>query len=355
MEAVRRALVVAPVAALVAVGAPGVLRPGALGAVDPPWNPPPCPPGSAASGTPAWYRLDARLDEAGTLAGQRLHVGPLAGGAERAIDLPAESFSSGPVHGLVLAGDDDGQRSRLRIMDVGAGCAVDAGTSEDVIRSAILDADGRTVIEHRVDRSSRADLGVWARPAAADVAARLLPPPAADAAYGRTFSTDLAFADDGRLVVASCGELACRTRILDRRTGHVDRVDRSGPVIGVAGGRVVAWSVCPGLPCSIDAIDPNTGQRRHLVDGDGPAALGSGVLVAVTRSGLRLVDVRTGATHATPVADGLPIRGGSKAASGADLGAGEVLLAPDGRLALPAATRLDPVTGSSAGLGGTDR
>jgi hypothetical protein len=354
MEAVRRELVVAPFAALVAIGALGVLRPDALGAVDPPWDPPPCSAGSTAPATGAWYHLAPQLDRSGTLASNRLTVGPLGDGTRRPIDLPPESFASGPLHGLVLVGDDDGRRSRLRIVDVGRSCAVEAGTTRDVVRSALLDADGRTVIEHRVDRSTRADLGVWRRPASG-TPRQLLAGQGHDQQYGPTFATDLAWSADGRLVVASCGELACRTRVLDPRTGHVDRVERTGPSVGVAGDIVVAWAVCPGMPCGIDLVDLATGLPRRLLEGDGPATLGGpggDVLVASTSGGLRLVDLGTGAARpATSSVAGAPVRGGSKAEAGADLPPGEVLLAPGGRFERPDdAIRLDPVTGAAAGL-----
>ena len=51
----------------------------------------------------------------------------------------------------------------------------------------------------------------------------------ADAELGRTFSTELLVAADGRLVVSSCGAQACRVRVLDPATGRVDRVTRHRP------------------------------------------------------------------------------------------------------------------------------
>ena len=109
-------------------------------------------------GAGAWYRLDPVLDRTGTLAAQRLTAG-IAGQPSRQLDLAPESFASGPVGGLVLAGEDDGTVSRLRLLDPARGCATAVADEPAVIRSAVLDPDGRSIVEHRVDRTTRADLG----------------------------------------------------------------------------------------------------------------------------------------------------------------------------------------------------
>ena len=83
----------------------------------------------------------------------------------------------------------------------------------------------------RVDRATRADLGIWrrrstaARPHARS-SVRLRP----TTAFGRTFSTDFTWDAAGdRLAVQSCGELACRIRVIDagRRSDRDPR--RPGP------------------------------------------------------------------------------------------------------------------------------
>src|SRR5450759_4222009 len=129
MEHVRRIPVLAPIATILVVGALALTRPAMLRAADPPWAPPPCPPGIAAAsgGGAAWFSLDPDLDPEGSVAGQRLTLGDLAGGPARRLDLPPESFASGPVAGRILVGDDDGRMSRLRVVDVAAGCVTEIG------------------------------------------------------------------------------------------------------------------------------------------------------------------------------------------------------------------------------------
>src|SRR5262245_41731174 len=151
--------------------------PGPVGAADPPWDPPPCPaaagpPGSSGGGIVGsiagriaaakvdgvpWFRLDPVLDAGGTLVARRLAVGDAAAGSRRRLDLAAESFATGPFGPVVLVGSDDGRRSTLRIVDPVAGCADAAGAAASVVRSALLKHDGLAMVEHRVDRATRAD------------------------------------------------------------------------------------------------------------------------------------------------------------------------------------------------------
>lgn len=346
MEHVRRTRVLTPFAAILVVGAVALTRPAMLRAADPPWDPPPCPPDvAAASGSgAAWFSLDPDLDASGTLVGQRLTLGDLAGGPARRLDLPPESFASGPVAGRILVGDDDGTMSRLRVVDVAAGCVTEIGQEVSVVRGAVLSPDGRFAWEHRVNRVNRADEGVWLRPVGDVATTRILPGLQADPAIGPTFSTELAFTDDGRLTVASCGVRQCRIRVLDPGSGRVDRVDGTGPLLGVSGDRLVAYGACYGFPCPIDGIDLRTGRRTRLVDAAGPAALagaGGRQLVHETAPGsLAVLDLETlRRTTVAGAGEGLPVRRGSGATSGADVPAGNLLLAPAGHLASPASAR----------------
>ena len=82
-----------------------------------------------------------------------------------------------------------------------------------------------TLYEFRVGRADRADLGVWRRVAGDRTAERVLPPLGADAAFGRTWLTELGWSTDGRrLTVSSCAEVACRVRVLDLDDGSVRAV-----------------------------------------------------------------------------------------------------------------------------------
>ena len=153
------------------------------------------------------------------------------------------------------------------------------------------------MFEFRVDRASRADLGVWRRsvsPAAEP--ARLVGPIPVDARFGRTWSTSLAWSDDGRrLASQSCAELACRTRLIDPQTGATTTVAGidQGRMVGVADGRLVTYLACRGLPCPIVAVDIATGARQILTTNGGQAVL------VRTEAGPRLVHERGAGPQAT--------------------------------------------------------
>lgn len=359
MEVIRFARAILPLAAVALLGPPGAAGPPAFAAADLPWDPPAClaPPVAAPPEIGvAWYRLDQVLDSTGSLAGQRLTVG-VAGRRARQVALPPESFASGPVAGVVLVGDDDGARSRLRAVDPGRGCATTVAEDAAVIRGAILAPDGAAEMEHRVDRVTREDLGVWRRSTRGGNAVRLLPGLAPDAAHGRTFATDLRWAPDGRLSVASCGQLVCRSRLVDPASGVVAATDGTGPVLGVAAGRVIAYAPCDGFPCAIVAVDPTTGGIDTLVPDAGPATVGGphdATLVFEHAGRLTTLDLPTGAHAELAASDGLvPVRTGSGATAGLDLPRGELLLAstdaaPDpstARRLNRAATRIEPAIG----------
>jgi len=347
MESTRW-LKVAPLALAVVAGAVGIGRPMVGAAGDPPWEPPPCPTGEDAGppGAPAWYRLDPVLDRQGALASVRLTVGT-AGAPSRWIALAPESFASGPVGGLVLAGSDDGSASHLRLLDPGRGCASAMADEAAVIRSAVLARDGRSVYEHRVDRGSRADLGVWRRTLGAEGAAagtpvRVLPGLPADTVHGRTFTTELLVADDGRLVVSSCGLGACRDRVLDPSDGTVGRVEDVGPALGVDGGRLIARAVCAGDPCPVLAVELATGHRQVVIESASAASLDGGTLV-YEAAGARVasLELATGRRSGPIDAGGIPIRRGSLASAGGEVPAGSVALAPGGRPTAAAIRVLD--------------
>jgi hypothetical protein len=355
MELSRWFRVIAPLAAIAVIGAVGLVRPPSLQAGDPPWDPPPCPPGhlSAGSGA-AWYSLEPVLDTNGWLSGRRLLVGDRAGSLTRRLDLPPEAFASGPVGGRVLVGDDDGTRSRLRVVDVAAGCAEELGREASVVRSAVLSADGSAAWEHRVNRVTRADEGVWRRSRAGGGSVRVLPGLALETGDGPTFSTELLQALDGRLSVASCGEERCHIRVLDPGTGHVARIDDTGPLLGLVRGRAIAYAVCPGLPCPVESIDIASGRRTTLIADAGPAALAGAArpVVVHERSDGRLETVDLVSLRRVLLArpgPGSPIRTGSMATGGADIPVGWVLVAPDGRFADPGMARVvDPDSGTVA-------
>jgi hypothetical protein len=295
----------------------------------------------ASGGTGSWYRLDGVLS-GGTLVGQTAIIGR-ADGTGWTLRLAPEGFVAAPLGGLVVVGSDDGRRSTLTVVDAIAGCAWSAAASSDIVRGAVLAPDGRSWFEHRLRREDRADLGVWRRDAPDDPGRRVLPPLAPDERFGITWSTRLGWDVDGRrLVVQTCGEVACRTRILDPETGGVQAVSdpELGASVGLVGDALVVRGACRGLPCPVVAVDVDDGSRRSLSDGAGLAtvvAAGQGDAFVVVET-----DPTGGRLRALDVDDGTPVDLGAldsaarlvtaSSGSGAALPIGAVLVAPDGRV-----------------------
>ena len=332
---------------VIAVAAVGSLATLASGASPAPWTPSRCATGgdrvaAARTTDPArpdqlrlapWYRVDPRLDRSGTLAGQRLSLGTDGARASHFVDLPAESFAAGPFGRLILVGRDDGVTSTLAAIDAAAGCAIALTTEPSVIRRATIDPGGTTVYEMRVDRATRADLGIWSAPLdGTRPAVQVLGPIEPDDRFGPTFSTEFAWdASNAHLAVQSCGESFCRVRVLDPASGAATTVDDPdlGSMVGLDRDRLVAYEACPGLPCPIVAIDVPTGERQVLADAASVA------VVVATADGARLV-------HEVLDASGIGLRSVAlDGSASADLGrlADGLRLQPDARLA-EAATRV---------------
>lgn len=310
---------------------------------------PVCRPGTQAGGDQvatvrgaAWYRIDPILGAAGGLDGQRLIVGRVgrAGGFE--LPLAVESFASGPSRGRILVGNDDGQRSVVRIVDVARRCSVLVHEGPELVRRAVFDAAGDGILEFRLDRRSRADLGVWSRPARGARPTRLLGPLAPNERIGRVFATGLSWSSDGRrLVVTSCGEAACLARIVDRATGRVTTVDdaRIGEVIGLFGEDLVAYGGCPGLPCEIVVMNLRTGRVRDIATLAGLATSSvvdkRGVVAFedyMARGHVRLVSLDGTARRTMALDKGLRIVPGSdRALAAIELPAGVIALAVGSR------------------------
>ena len=335
MESLRWIRGAVPVATLALMGAAALARPSLLEAADPPWDPPSCPAatGAPAIVVPAWYRLDGVVDETGTLSGHRLTVGAL-GEPGRAIPLPPESFATGPVEGRVLVGADDGSRSRLELLNVGRGCRTVVADEAAVVRSALVTPDAAAVVEHRVDRTSRADLGIWRVPAAGGPATRIVAGIAPDARYGPTFSTELRWAPDGRLAVTACGESRCRTRLVAVASGRATAFGPTGPVLGVTSdGALIANAGCGGFPCAIVRREPGR-DAVVLVERAGLATMaGDRVVFEAGPGRLAVIDALTGSLSRLDEADGLtPVATGSHARAGASRADDAALLVLGSRL-----------------------
>ena len=336
------------VAALAAVSA---IASSTAGAPPASWRPPACagPPVLTEGAIGTWYRLDPTLVD-GTYVGQRLSVGAGSVSARR-LDLPPESFATGPSGGAVLSGSDDGSRSQLSLIDVEDGCAWSLGASTDVIRNGVLAPNGGSIVESRVDRRSRADLGVWQRPLDGSAPTRLLPPIAADDRFGPTWLTDLTWSDDGStLVVGSCGETACRYRVVPDTGAVMTIADPDlGALVGLADGHLVARGSCRGLPCPIVSIDVRGRGRASLVDTAGRALLardsgGRSLVVYESNpdgSALEGIapDGRGPATVAAPPPGLRLVADASWSGGAAEHPADELVFGPDGRLPIDGSRR----------------
>jgi hypothetical protein len=320
------------------------------------------PAASATRGVPStpddatWYRIDPVVDSAGELTGQRLALGRVADRSWFGLELAVESFASGPSGGLVVVGDDDGRRSIVRLVDVAGRCATVVHDDPDVVRRAILEASGEAIVEFRLQREARADLGVWRRPLDGSPARRILDPLPANARIGLVFSTELAWSADGRrLVVTSCGEAFCLARIVEPATGRVVTLDEAGigEPIGLIGDELVAYGACPALPCRIVSRSLATGRTRALTEVAGLATVaptGGGVVVFEATADGRLASVRVDGTGRAD----LPLEAGQRlvpaahrALAAIELPAGLVAVAADGRpaAAVQPAMLIDVATG----------
>ncbi len=167
------------------------------------------------------------------------------------------------------------------------------------------------------------------------------------ARFGRTWSTEFTWSLDGdRLAVQSCGETACRTRAFEpAEAGRPVRLVADpaiGPLVGLAGPRIVSYAACRGLPCPLVSVDADTGGQVQLTDAAGLATLagaGAGARVLHESDGPAGRHLRSISLDGHDAADLGAIPAGlrltpdaARSASGTRLPADWVLLAPDGRL-----------------------
>ena len=168
------------------------------------------------------------------------------------LGLAREAFATGPFGAVVLVGSDDGTTSRVQAVDVASGCAWPIADERDVIRRATIDPTGAFIYEMRVDRATRADLGIWRRAVAGTEAVqRVLGGLLSDARFGRTFSTEFTWDVAGdRLAVQSCGELSCRIRVISPGGGPVVTLDSPdlGTIVGLDGDHAVTYEACRDSP-----------------------------------------------------------------------------------------------------------
>ena len=328
---------------IAAIAAVAAIASTTAGAPPPIWDPPDCPglPWVGARPSAAWFRLDPEL-AAGTFVGQRLTIGNAERATEWRMELDAESFAAQPRGGTVLLGTDDGRVSRLSLIDVSGGCRWAVGTSRDVVRSALATPDGTAVVEHRVDRRTRADLGIWRRPFDGTASTRLLAAIPSDDRFGPTWVTELGWSEDGeRLVISSCGEVACRFRIVAATGGAVTSIaDPSlGSFVGMADDHLVVREACRGLPCALVSRAIAGDERIVLEEAAGLAVMsrdGEGRSVVVHERDAGLQAIRADGSDARPLAsppDGLRLVAGvAWSASGAEHEPDGLVFGPEGRV-----------------------
>lgn len=332
---------------IAAVAAVAAIASTTAGAPPPIWDPPDCPGRPSVGSRPgaAWFRLEPDLS-AGTLVGQRLTIGDAERATAWRMDLDAESFAAQPRGGTVLITSDDGRASRLVLIDVSDGCRWAVATSRDVVRSALSTPDGTALVEHRVDRRTRADLGVWRRPFDGTTPTRLLQAIPADERFGPTWVTELGWSEDGEsLVVTSCGEIACRYRVVPAAGGAVTTIADSslGSFVGMSDGRLIARGACRGLPCPLVSRAVGGDAIVTLDAATGPAVLSrdaDGRSVVVHERETELLAVRPDGSDARPLAaapDGFRLVAGvAWSSSGAEHPPDRLLFGPDGRVPLDA-------------------
>ena len=212
--------------------------------------------GRAAARGSSWSAREI-LDRTGTLAGWMLVV-DTPGAPPLGIQLPPESSVSEPIDDRAVVTADDGTSSLVVVITALEGCATRVARLDAVARSGILRGRDGSVWLHAVDRSSRRDLGVWSVISPGDDPELVTAPLAADdpavLAVGRVFATGLRLDTDGdRLAVQSCGERACRTRVVDLGTGREWRIDgpHQGPLVAFGSGRATFRDACPDAPCPV--------------------------------------------------------------------------------------------------------
>ena len=351
---------------IAALGAMAAIASTTAGAPAPVWDPPGCAGPAAVATAPvgAWFRLDPILTD-GEYVGQWLSLGTPDPGSGRRLELDRESFATGPTNGAVLVGVDDARASSLTLVDVANACAWPIGTSRDVIRNAIVHPSGDSIIESRVDRRSWGDLGIWRRRFDGTPAVRVLPPIGADDRFGPTWRTDLAWGDDGTtLVVGSCGEAACRYRLVmsgAATTAPTTIADPMlGALVGLAGDRLVTRQACRGLPCPIVSTGIHGAVSDVLADDAGLAVMarderGRTVVVHETDAGGRGIgSMRPDGSDrqvlpAPPFGSRL-VADAAWAAGAAEHPADALVFGPDGRVAPDAArsTLLRPLWSEAA-------
>jgi hypothetical protein len=302
----------------------------------------------------AWWRLAERLDANGFMVGRALVLGQ-RGAVRLTLELKNETLASGPVGGLVALTTDDGSASEIRLVSIAKACSWTVHRTSDLLRGAFLDPADGSVIAHVLNRSTREDLGTWRYSTTAATPALVLAA-LPQAALGRVFSTDYRLDAEGRrLAVQSCSDTACVTRIVDLVDASKPLITidgAQGQVVGFAGGRLVTWAQCVGLPCGIVAWDVAARTSTEIVDrAESAAVTDDGEFLLAVKDSIRNRTIRVAADRGGEVAvrgvarDEQVLAGGVTGFAGYEGGPDEVGLAiPNGtpRAFRPSAAEVFP-------------
>ena len=282
------ALAVSRFQAGAAAGGPAPLAPAGACPGSPIANEPVRPALVADQGT--WWTMSGTLDANGALVGRQLALGR-GGAPSLAMDLPPDAMASGPTSGIVALTSDDGRHSQIRLVATDKGCSFLVHEGAEVARGAIVDPRDGSILVHRIDRDSRADLGTWRYSSDGMGDPTLVAPGLEpDPQRGPNWVTDLRLGPDGSLLaVQSCTDAGCLTRIFDLQEGSVPvaRFEGSqGPLIGLTATTALTWEACVGFPCAIQSWDLGTGVAATIVASAESAAVSANgrFLVAVTDS-----------------------------------------------------------------------
>ncbi|MBI2762526.1 MAG: hypothetical protein HYX54_02045 [Chloroflexi bacterium] len=227
-----------------------------------------------------WFQLDST--GATSITGYRLTAGKLGWVGSFTVDLPNPAFAAGPFGDRILYGGDDGNTSEVAALSLVDGTRRVLLTSDQPVWRATLDRDATNLYYVLLDRTTRADLGIWRlRLDGSSKAEMVMTAPAWVAEIQPATGTEFVWGPAGDvLAVYSCGlGVGCRTRVLDVATGKVrsyDEVPLHGGVIGMTASEYIASENCPGLPCPLFRVDLATGRTTTLV---GEAGAGDAVFV----------------------------------------------------------------------------
>ena len=106
-----------------------------------------------------WFQLDST--GAASVTGYQLTAGKLGWVGSFTVDLPNPAFAAGPFGDLVLYGGDDGTRSEVAVLSLADGSRRVLLTSDQPVWRATLDRAAANLYYLLLDRTTRADLGIW--------------------------------------------------------------------------------------------------------------------------------------------------------------------------------------------------